>query len=245
MYTQAIKDRKEKILSVTSVFETSRLMPHYDVITILRDGPKDQNGKKRLQITYGKHQTTEFGNLKALIRMYIDSYGRYAREFRPYLSQIGVTPLCTNKPFLYLLKMAGTDYIMHEVQDRFFDQYYWNPAYQFFLRNGFQLPLSMLVIYDSYIHSGGIPAWLRDDFSEVPPVKGGEEKAWTAAYVEARDLWLENHSDKVLRNTDYRTDCFIEAIEQGNWDLSKPLICKFNLEDKDGDGYESGWITIP
>jgi chitosanase len=225
---------KEKILSITSVFETSQLLPKYDVLVVLKDGPGGQP-----QITYGKHQTTEFGNLKALIKMYIDSCGKYSKELLPYLSSIGVTPLHANNAFKYLLKMAGTDYIMHKIQDRFFNQYYWNPAYDFFSKHGFTQPLSMLVIYDSYIHSGGVPVWLRNGFSEKTPSNGGDETKWVVAYVKARDYWLENHKRKILRNTDYRTDCFLDCIKKCNWDLRQPVVCQFNMNDK------KKWITIP
>lgn len=225
---------KKKIQEVVSVFETSSRKPLYDILVVLPDGPN-----RCRQITYGKHQTTEFGNLKALIKSYIASYGRYAKDFQPFLGMIGTRMLCDNQQFKALLKLAGTDQQMHEVQDKFFDEVYWKPAERFFLQQGFTLNLSMLVIYDSYIHSGGIPAWLRDDFAQVPPAQGGDEKAWTRAYVTCRDYWLEHHENKILRNTDYRTDCMLEEIEQGNWDLSGELVCKFNQADK------KNWITIP
>lgn len=232
---QLIPDHiKKKIQQVVSVFETSSLKPRYDIIAILPDGPN-----RIKQITYGKHQTTEFGNLKGLIQKYIAAKGRYSKDFQPYISKIGqLPPLASNQPFINLLRYAGTDEVMHEVQDAFFDQYYWNPALAFFLRNGFTTALSMLVIYDSFIHSGGVPAWLRDDFKEKTPAAGGDEKAWTKAYLLTRDHWLENHSNKILRNTDYRTDCMLAEVEQENWDLSGELVCKFNQSDP------KNWITI-
>jgi chitosanase len=82
----------------------------------------------------------------------------------------------------------------------------------------------MLTIYDSYIHSGGIPIWLRVKFPEKTPVNGGDEKEWIAAYVNQRDKYLENNARAVLRSADYRTDCLLEQIENNNWDLSQPVI---------------------
>lgn len=225
---------KNKILSIISVFETSKPIPDYDVLVVLNDGPN-----RSPQITYGKHQTTEHSNLKAMLQMYCDNKGRYGKELQAWLHQIGKIPLCYNNDFKYLLKMAGTDIIMHQTQDFFFDKYYWNPAYKFFDMNRFMLPLSMAVIYDSYIHSGSVLSFLRDRFAEVPPVRGGTEKSWIKAYVTVRDQWLENHSSELLRNTDYRTDCWLEQIENNNWELMKPVVCKFNQKDK------AKWITIP
>lgn len=232
MITSVIKN---KILSIVSVFETSRTMPHYDALVVLADGPDE-----RRQITYGKHQTTEFGKLPALLKEYITGGGHYGVAINRFLPQLGKgSGLSANSDFKKLLKLAGTDNIMRQVQDRFFDREFWEPAYRFFQAGGFTLPLSLLVIYDSYIHSGGVPAWLRNDFSEVPPARGGDEKAWVTAYVRSRDIWLEHHPKKVLRNTDYRTDCFLECIEQGNWDLTRRVTCKFNSDKP------QNWLTIP
>jgi chitosanase len=227
---------KKKIQDIVSVFETSGTSPKYDALVCLHDGPGGF-----AQITYGKHQTTEYSNLRTLLKMYCDGGGRYASDIISYLQFVGRSdkPLAANESFKAILKRAGADQIMHEIQDRFFDQYYWNPALNFFVANQFTMPLSMAVIYDSYIHSGGIPQWLRDDFSEKTPLAGGHENVWITGYVNARDQWLENHSKKILRNTDYRTDCWKEQIAAGNWDLSKPVVCKFNSANT------KDWITIP
>jgi chitosanase len=226
---------KKKIQDVVSVFETSSVKPRYDILVVMADGPG-----RCLQITYGKHQTTEYGNLRALIKMYCDSYGRYANDLRSYIGFIGRPdkPLAKNESFKHLLKLAGTDYIMAEVQDRFFDQYYWDPAFNFFQKQNFTLPLSMLVIYDSFIQSGGILDFLRNRFGERTPINNGNEKRWITAYTNVRDKWLENHSNPLLPHTDYRTDCLLDAISKDNWDLAKPLVCKFNSFKP------SDWITI-
>lgn len=243
---------KAKIQRVVSVFETGRPEGDYAAIALLNDGPVDPaTGKRRKQVTYGKHQTTEFGNLKALLTTYCadGKYGKAAKELRPYLSKIGVQPLADNLQFINLLKIAGTCEEMHIAQDGFFDQFYWNPALNFFRTGGFSLPLSMLVIYDSYIHSGGIPDFLRKRFAELLPAaqlqaKGNKmtavqaEQAWVAAYVDVRDSWLENHSEKILRNTDYRTDCFKELLKAGDWQLQGPVVCKFNQADP------KNWVTV-
>jgi chitosanase len=226
---------KKKIQTIVCVFETSSVKPLYDILVCLNDGP----GRIK-QITYGKHQTTEYGNLKALIKMYIDRNGRYANDFKSYVQMIGSHehPLADNLQFKQLLKYAGTDLTMHEVQDDFFDQYYWQPAVNFFEANRFALPLSMGVIYDSYIHSGGVPMWLRTRFNEKTPQNGGSEKEWISEYVYIRDNWLEHHENKVLRNTDYRTDCWIEQIHTNNWDLKEPVTCKFNSDN------QKNWVVI-
>ena len=67
---------------------------------------------------------------------------------------------------------------MAEAQNEQFNKVYLEPAFDWFTKNGFTLPLSFLVISDSYLHSGGIRAALRSKFKESPPAQGGAEKAW-------------------------------------------------------------------
>lgn len=229
---------KRKIKTIVGVFETSSVTPRYGIVTLLRDGPKDAKGAKQLQITYGAHQTTETSHLKELLTEYCNSFGKCSTAIRPYLSQIGKYTLHQSGMFLQLLRSAGDDPVMQELQEKFFEKRYWVPAYNFFTANKFTLPLSMAVVYDSYIHSGGLPAFLRDDFPEVPPSKGGSEKAFINAYVNARDYWLEHHPDKILRNTDYRTDAWQEQVKNSNWHLSQSVVIKFNSNDP------KEWITV-
>jgi chitosanase len=128
--------------------------------------------------------------------------------------------LCDDKIFQGLLiSAARQDEIMRSSQDEFFDSVYWKPAETWFKVNGFKLPLSMLVIYDSFIHSGRMRDDIRQSFQELPPARGGEEKAWTKAYVNARHSWLSNRENPLLRKTIYRTQTLINEINRGNWNL--------------------------
>src|SRR5215470_12651723 len=53
---------------VINVFETGSIQGNYAAISIFNDGPHDIR-----QITYGRSQTTEYGNLPELVRMYVDA----------------------------------------------------------------------------------------------------------------------------------------------------------------------------
>ena len=214
-------NQKLIIEQVVNVFETGRKVGDYAAIAILRDGPN-----KCPQITYGRSQTTEFGNLEKLLNLYIDKGGLYAKDFEPYIAQLNLVSLVEDAKFLQLLRDAGTtDAIMCEVQDTFFDKYYFQPAVKWAEDHGFALPLSALVIYDSFIHSGGIPDFLRKRFNGRPPSMGGDEKTWITQYVATRDAWLANHSNKVLRPTVYRTRFLRGEVSRNNWALSMaPLI---------------------
>ena len=210
-------DKKPLIQHIVNVFETGTPEGKYDLLVVYDDGINDS-----YQITYGRSQTTEQGNLSRLVDMYVDNGGNFAADFVPYLDKIGVEPLIEDERFKELLIKAGReDQIMRDTQDNFFDEVYWNPALAWFSRNLFTLPLSMLVTYDSYVHSGSVPMFLRKRFIEPPPARGGDERKWIASYVEIRHQWLKYHEKKILRKTIYRTQTFLNEIGRDNWSLDK------------------------
>jgi chitosanase len=213
---------KEKIVSIINVFETGIVKGDYGAISIYQDGVV-VNGKKTRQITYGRSQTTEQGNLKDLIWLYLQK-GGIVKGLAYYLPKIGSlkTPLVDNATFIECLKDASKDPIMIVAQDEFFDKQYYLPAKLFFDENGFKLPLSMSVIYDSFIHSGRIRMDIRSMFSESLPTYGGDEKKWIASYIASRRKWLLRLPDP-LPTTVYRMDCFLKQIKINNWDLVQPI----------------------
>ncbi|MCB9032648.1 MAG: chitosanase [Chitinophagales bacterium] len=216
--------QKNKIMQIVNVFETGTPKGKYNSISIYKDALI--NHQKVEQITYGRSQTTEFGNLKKLIELYIFNKGIYANEFKSYLSKIGQLPSLKNdKNFIPLLqKSAEEDSIMRQCQDDFFEQYYYLPAYNWFNKQQFQQALSLLVIYDSFIHSGSIPLFLRKRFPEKTPRYNGEEQQWITAYVKTRHQWLQHHRYKILQKTVYRTNCFLNQIKTNNWNLEQAVI---------------------
>lgn len=213
MITPQIKTKIQKILNA---IETSKPDGDYGKLTLFEDGPN-----KIKQITYGKTQTTEWGNLSKLINLYVEKKGDFADNFRPYLDKIGKVSLVNDKNFISILKNASKDEVMKIAQDEFFDEVYWKPALKWFETKKLTLPLSMLVIYDSFIHSGSILKFLRNKFPETTPENGGDEKVWIQKYVEVRHEWLSNHSDKMLRNSSYRTKAFLNALKNAHWDLTE------------------------
>lgn len=212
-------EQKEKIEAILSIFETGKPLPAYGYVTNLQG---DSGG-----LTYGKHQTTiNSGNLYSLILEYTKSpTAAFSDDLRPYLKGLKEKDqsLNSNKTLHAILKKAGDDPDMKRIQDSFFDKVYWYPAYKWATDNGFTKPLSMAVIYDSFIHSGGIPSFLRNRFREVPPAKGGNEKVWIKRYLQVRHSWLANHSRPILRKTIYRTEALWGLINDGNWLLNSPF----------------------
>lgn len=211
---------------VVNVFETGKPLGDYGQVTILPDGP---HGAR--QITYGRSQVTEHGDgeddLSALIQRYIDRGGKYAGDLRSYVGRIGDPALCDARGFLRFLRLAGGDPIMLEEQDQLFDRAYFQPALRWCSSEGFVLPLSALVVYDSWIHSGGILRVIRRAFPEPTPSGDGDERRWTRSYIAARSCWLAAHPNPVVRRTTYRTDFLSLVARRGDWRLSeRPFICR-------------------
>ena len=217
---------KKKIEQVINVFETGSATGNYGELVKYRDYSDPVTKSLIVQVTYGRSQTTEFGHLKALVQDYMNSKGIYADQFLPYLNRIGKMPsLATDDIFCKALKDAGkNDPIMKTCQDHLFEIKYYQPAHNWFTVNGFVLPLSLLVIYDSIIHSGSVLPFLRKRFSTVLPASGGNEQEWINNYVNVREDWLATHSNPLLHATVYRTQCLKKQIEQNNWDLVQKVI---------------------
>jgi chitosanase len=211
------REQKSTIERIINAFETGSADGDYGAVSIYADGPHNIR-----QITYGRSQTTEYGNLRTLVQRYADASGVYSQAFRPYVEKTGGAPLTEDVEFKKLLRQAGRrDPVMRSVQDAFFDEAYFNPAMKWCDDHGFSLPLSALVVYDSFIHSGSILWVIRQRFMENPPVGGGDEKAWIRAYLRERRAWLGTNSRPAVRKSVYRTKDMIREADRDNWDLSQ------------------------
>ncbi|MCK5903186.1 MAG: chitosanase [Cocleimonas sp.] len=218
--------QRSLIERVINKIETGRPEGDYGKVSIYSDGPHGMR-----QITYGRAQTTEYSNLRKLVKMYVSAGGLYSAELAQYADRIGSESLTRNNSFKGLLRKAGRkDAIMKKIQDQFFEQYYFMPAMVWADDHGLTKALSALVIYDSFIHSGQIFWFLRQRFAANPPSSGGTEEEWVHEYLKARHNWLKNHRIKILRKTIYRTSGLLAQIEKNNWDLSR-LPIKMNGTD--------------
>src|SRR5947207_779965 len=81
-------EQKRLCEQVINVFETGSIQGDYSAISIFHDGP---HGIR--QVTYGRAQTTEYGNLEELVQMYVEANGAFSNQLRPFVAKIGVTPL--------------------------------------------------------------------------------------------------------------------------------------------------------
>ena len=213
--------QKAAAQAIVNIFETGSIRGNYGDVTLLRG----DSG----QLTYGRSQTTlASGNLFLLCKDYsARTDGAYSPRFTSYLPALEAcdTQLNNNMEFRGLLKDAGDDPVMHEVQDAFFDRVYWDPAIRSADALGAQTALGAAIVYDSTVHG----SWAR--IRERTRQKYGElsaigEKKWMAGYVETRHDWLATHSNTLLHKTVYRMDALAALIRAGNWTLKLPFAVR-------------------
>jgi chitosanase len=209
------REQKSIIEGVINAFETGLAEGDYGCISVYHDGPHDIP-----QITYGRSQTTEYGNLRVLVERYAASNGIYSIQLGDFADSVGSVSLTENREFRRLLREAGrNDPVMQQIQDKFFEDLYFDPAMKWADDHSFTLPLSGLVIYDSFVHSGSVLWLIRQRFPENPPSLGGDEKAWIGGYLHERHEWLKSHHRPAVRSSAYRTQDLIREVLRGNWDL--------------------------
>lgn len=211
------KTQKKTAQAIVNVFETGRVHGDYGKVTLL---PGDTG-----HLTYGRSQTTlASGNLALLIRAYCDAAGQFALDFVPYLPALDARDVALDHDLALraLLRSAGDDPVMREVQDKFFERVYFEPAMRSAGALGLARPLSTAIVYDSIVH--GSFARIRDRVRSAigTPADAGE-KQWVGRYVSTRRQWLATHSNRLLHKTVYRMDTFQKLLGQNKWALELPL----------------------
>lgn len=219
--------QKKTAQAIVNTFETGHPQGDYGKVTLLPNDPG--------HLTYGRSQTTlTSGNLHLLIKAYCEHPGaQLAAALRAYLESLAslATSLDTDMTFRSLLREAGEDPIMHNVQDQFFDRVYWNPSVQAANSMGITTGLGTGVVYDSWIHG----SWrrMRDLTNNRHGVAGAiGENTWISRYVDGRKNWLTNQSNPLLRQTVYRMDTFQQLIGEAKWGLELPFRVQGVLIDE-------------
>lgn len=204
------------IRRVLSVAETGETEWNPSALYIYADDNRFRPPHKQITLSIGF--TEGGGNLKKVLQRYIAEGGKLATQLEPYMQGLGGRDtLANNTAFVDLLKAAGKESVMADAQKECFDELYLEPAFVWAKEYGFTMPLSYLVIADSFLHSGSMLGFLMNSFSEKKPVAGGDEKKWITDYLDARKKWLSNHPNRILRNTVYRANCFIAELARDNW----------------------------
>ena len=220
--------QKKAAQSIVNIFETGRPRGDYGQVTLL---PGDSG-----HLTYGRSQTTlASGNLYLLLKAYCETAGAgFAAGLGEYLEGLADKDIALDNdtPFRNLLRDAGSDPVMHDVQDEFFDRVYWTPSVQHANDIGISTALGIGVVYDSHVHG----SWqrMRDRTNSTHGlVDAIGEKVWTENYIQERRDWLANHSKTILHKTVYRMDAFRKLIDAANWELALPFRVRGVLIDED------------
>lgn len=211
------------VLAIVHIFETSKPLGEYAACVVLRDGAG---------VSYGINQFTHrSGSLLAVVKRYLKKGGTISRAALeaalPLLTRTdtsAIVQLSNDAGFKRALRAAAATREMREAQHEISDEKYLRPAVKACEGSRFVLPLSLAVIFDSINH--GSFAKIRDRVKIARANFATDlefEKAWIYSYVKNRDAWLENHSNPLLRQTDYRTDFFLAQIARGNWTLELPM----------------------
>ena len=217
--------------AIVNIFETGHPQGDYGQVTVLAG----DSG----HLTYGRAQTTlASGNLYLLIKDYCETPGaRLAAELQVYLERLRNrdTSLDREVRLRQLLRQAGDDSVMHDVQDQFFDRVYWTPSVHAASALGIRTGLGTTVVYDSRLHG----SWerMRDrTIDRYGAARDIGEEIWGGHYVAVRMEWLSTHSNALLRKTVYRMQAFRKLIDQGKWALELPLFVRGIRIDEDSLG---------
>ncbi|MDR7294775.1 MULTISPECIES: peptidoglycan-binding protein [Roseateles] len=205
--------------AIINLFETSQVLGDYGRVTVLAGDAG--------HLSFGRSQTSlGSGNLAKLVERYVaNPAARWASRLVAYLPRLQALDVALDGDELLknFLRASADDPVMRDVQDRFFDEIYWQAAERAAARVGLRLPLGLAVVYDSQVH--GSWALLRDrTLAAIGSPGQAGERDWLRRYVEERRSWLANHSNPLLRKTVYRMDTMQRLMDLGAWALELPLV---------------------
>ncbi|TAJ85746.1 MAG: chitosanase [Reyranella sp.] len=210
--------QKATCKAIVNLFETGTVRGRYDSVVFVEGDAG--------HLTYGSSQTTlASGNLFLLIDRYCKAKNNlFGDPLSAYLGRLEARDfsLDTDATLRGLLHSAGSDPVMQDTQDSFFDAVYWTPAEAAAAAMGLKLPLSVGVVYDSTIHG----AWqmMRNRTVSTIGAPTADERPWIKKYIEVRRAWLAGSpAESLLPKTVYRMDTFRTLIAADAWDLALPL----------------------
>jgi len=203
-----------KAIAIVSLFETGRPFGDFSAVAVLNDGAG---------ISYGISQFTHrSGALAAVLDRYFANGGMVGKAMLEARSTTledrtpaAIRELASDERFKSALRVAGITREMKAAQVSVAIRFYVAPAIAECRRRGFTEPLSLAVIYDSFVHGS------FERISAIVKAPSSFERAWTTEYVRRRDRWLA--SIPRLAATRYRTRFFLNQIRFENWQLELPV----------------------
>lgn len=213
--------QKKTAEAILNIFETSEVRGDYGKVTVI---PGDTG-----HLSFGRSQTTlGSGNLHRLLQQYCAAPGaRFASRIKAWLPAAAARDIALDNDQKQhnVLRASADDPVMRDVQDAFFDEFYWQPAERRAANEGITTPLGVALVYDGFVQG----SWknVRDlTIQRVGTLAALGEQAWLEAYVATRHNWLATHRRSDLRPTAYRMDAFQRLIDQDYWNLELPLLVR-------------------
>ena len=215
------EEKRSLITKIINCFEQGNPEFLHHKVDFLDDGvfPGSRERQPQYTLSWG---ITQNSAMPSFLTDYVNLGAKFSEDFRPYLPKLSQQSLVKNGKFeALLIRAAREDRVYTDLMEDYFYRVYFAKAVEWWEKNGFKEYLSLAVIMDSQIHSGGMMAFLRKRFPEMVPAKGGDERKYIQQYLTVRRDWLKNHSDKVLRRLGGRPQFYLAQAEKGNWDLSE------------------------
>jgi chitosanase len=207
------------INTLISVFETGRIDGNSMYSQVVYN-PHDSGG-----LSYGKYQASlNSGNLFLLIKGYCTKNPKDGQALVAFLDRLGDkdTSLNTDQHFIAALIDAGSISSMQSAQDLFFSTVFLSPALSTCNAMGMTTPLSVGVVYDSFIQGAFNTimtlANAQGSFSDIGEVQ------WIKNYLNARLAWFASNANPLLKNCVYRPQFFLDQIDKDNWTLALPFL---------------------
>lgn len=209
-----------KALAIVNIFETGQPFGEYSALAVLND---------KAGISYGISQFTHrSGSPYSVVRLYLDNGGKIGRatlmgnllRLRS-ATAAAIDSAANDRTLKNALRAAGATREMRAAQQQVAFERYLGPAIDACFENGFTLPLSLAVIYDSITHGSWEIIRDRVRLDRFRTSAANFEKRWITEYVKKRHAWLRGIPR--LKTTSYRTAFFLAQIIAGNWTLDLPV----------------------
>lgn len=201
---------------IVSIFETGKKQGDSAAVAVLPDGAG---------ISYGMHQATHrSGSLYAICQRYIQNGGEQREALSIFLPKLEsrdaatIQQMAGSEELKKLLREIGQSATMRTAQEQVFDELYMIPAARACARKGWSLPLSLAVVYDSFIQGGFVAV-----MASYKAATTASEKDAVLGYIVARRKWLAGSKLPIVRKTVYRPDTFKQLASDGNWALDTPM----------------------
>lgn len=209
---------KNAARAILSVFETDKEQGDPRAVAVLDDKAGVSYGIK--QFTHGS------GSLEKVLRKFavlapahLASALRYADRLKDK-SAANVEAMGKEGAFRQWLRQAGETPEMRMAQESIADEAYLNPAIEECERCAFIEPLSLAVVFDSFVQGSWARCKNDTNARHKHPVV---ERQWITDYLIVRTQFLRTRGSSAARASVYRPAAFQALIQRGNWQLTTPF----------------------